>query len=67
MSKDGAPEMTQRQLKKLEKLVNKFGGKVRRDMNPVKRSRGRLDPHVQIEGLGKSIESRKIFLKKGVK
>ena len=67
LSKDGAPELTQRELNKLEKLVRKFGGVVRRDMNPVRRARGRLDPHVQIEGLGKSVESRKIFIKKGVK
>ena len=57
-------ELTAKELKKLEKLVEKFGGKIRRDLNPVK---GKIKtPHVQVEGLGKSIESRHIWLKNGV-
>jgi hypothetical protein len=51
----------------LNKLVEQFGGKVRRDLNPVKKANGRLDPHVQIEGFGTSIKSRHIFIKTGVK
>jgi len=66
LSKDGAPDITQKELNKLEKLVKEFGGTVRRDLNPIRKARGRLDPHVQIEDLGKSVESRKIFIKKGV-
>lgn len=55
LSKDGAPEISQKELKQLEKLVEKFGGKIRKDMKPVERSRNRLEPHVQVEGLGKSV------------
>ena len=63
-SKPGS-ELTKKELKQLEKLVNKFGGKLRKDLNPVK---GKINkPHVQVEGLGKSIESRHIWLKSGVK
>ncbi len=63
LSKPGS-ELTAKELKKLEKLVEKFGGKIRRDLNPVK---GKIKtPHVQVEGLGKSIESRHIWLKNGV-
>ena len=64
LSKPGS-ELTKKELKQLEKLVNKFGGKLRKDLNPVK---GKINkPHVQVEGLGKSIESRHICLKSGVK
>ena len=67
LSKPNSPDLTQRELKALEKLVKSFGGSIRRDFNPVKRANGRLDPHVQIEGFGTSIKSRHIFVKKGVK
>jgi len=64
LSKPGS-ELTKKELKQLEKLVIKFGGKLRKDLNPVK---GKINkPHVQVEGLGKSIESRHIWLKSGVK
>ena len=63
LSKPGG-DISKAELRKLEKLVKKFGGNVRRDFNPVKKANGRLDPHVQVEGLGKSIESRHIFIKK---
>ncbi|PQJ16571.1 hypothetical protein BST99_13330 [Aureicoccus marinus] len=64
LSKPGS-ELTQKELNKLKKLVEKFGGKLRYDLNPV---RGKIKkPHVQIEGLGKSVESRHIWLKNGVK
>ena len=46
-------------LQKLEKLVTKYGGKVRYDLDPIKGSRG---AHIQIENLGKSIESKHIQL-----
>ena len=67
LSKPNSSDLTQKELNQLEKLVNKFGGKVRRDFNPVKQANGRLDPHVQIEGFGNSIKSRHIFVQKGVK
>ena len=64
LSKPGS-ELNAKELKKLEKLVEKFGGRIRRDLNPVK---GKIKkPHVQVEGLGKSVESRHIWLKNGVK
>jgi RHS repeat-associated protein len=67
LSKPNSPYLTQKELNKLNKLVEQFGGKVRRDLNPVKKANGRLDPHVQIEGFGTSIKSRHIFIKTGVK
>lgn len=43
-----------------EKLVQKHGGNLRYDLNPVK---GKfLHPHVQIENLTPSIKSRHIWL-----
>jgi len=48
-------------LKKLEKIVEKYGGEIRYDLNPVKGKRG---PHIQIENLGKSIKSKHIQLSK---
>lgn len=57
-------ELTKKELRQLTKLVEKYGGKIRKDLNPVK---GRIKkPHVQVEGLGKSIEGRHIWLKSGV-
>jgi RHS repeat-associated protein len=64
LSKPGS-ELTQKELDQLKKLVDKFGGKLRFDLNPVK---GKiLKPHVQIEGLGSSVRSRHIWLAPGVK
>ena len=48
-------------LKKLENTVEKYGGKVRYDMLPIKGKRG---PHVQIEGFGTSVKSKHIQLSK---
>ena len=57
-------ELTQKELRQLTKLVEKFGGKIRKDLNPVK---GKIrKPHVQVEGLGKSVESRHVWIKTGV-
>jgi|SRR5579871_5613133 len=57
-------ELTQQELKQLERLTEKFGGKLRYDLNPVK---GKiLKPHVQVGGRGSSIEARHIWLGKGV-
>ncbi|TAF34691.1 MAG: hypothetical protein EAZ57_02950 [Cytophagales bacterium] len=64
LSKYGS-EINQAELQQLEKLAEKFGGKLRYDLNPVK---GKvLKPHVQVEGLGTSVEGRKIWLGQGVK
>jgi len=58
-------ELTTQELRQLEKLAKKFGGKLRYDLNPVK---GKiLKPHVQVEGLGSSVEARHIWLGQGVK
>lgn len=57
-------ELTQKELSQLTKLVKRYGGKIRKDLSPVK---GKIrKPHVQVEGLGKSVESRHIWLKSGV-
>jgi RHS repeat-associated protein len=57
-------ELTKKELHQFTKLVEKYGGKIRKDLNPVK---GKIrKPHVQVEGLGKSIENRHIWLKNGV-
>jgi RHS repeat-associated protein len=63
LSKPGS-ELTKKELRQLTKLVEKYGGKIRKDLNPIK---GRIKkPHVQVTGLGKSIEHRHIWLKSGV-
>lgn len=48
-------------LKKIEKVVEKFGGKVRYDLEPVKGAQN-WGPHVQVEGFGTKIGSRYIQL-----
>ena len=51
-------EINKTELQQFEKLAEKFGGKLRYDLNPVK---GKvLKPHVQVEGLGTSVEGQKI-------
>ncbi len=60
LSKPGS-ELSLKELKQLEKLVKKFGGKLRYDLKPVK---GKIrKPHVHVEGLGSSIENRHIWIK----
>jgi hypothetical protein len=51
-------------LRQLEKLSEKFGGNLRYDLEPVK---GRFKTHVQVEGLGSSLEARHIWLADGIK
>jgi hypothetical protein len=64
LSKPGS-ELTVQELRQLEKLTEQFGGKLRYDLNPVK---GKiLKPHVQVEGLGSSVEARHIWLGQGIK
>jgi len=58
-------ELTLVELKMFQTLTERFGGKLRYDLNPV---HGRfLKPHVQVEGLGKSLESRHVWLGPGVR
>ena len=59
LSRPGS-KLTPAQLRQFERLTKQFGGRLRYDRNPIK---GRiLQPHVQVEGLGKSIESRHIWV-----
>lgn len=59
ISKPGNP-LTKTELKELESLTARFGGKLRYDLNPVK---GKIiAPHVQIEGLGGKVQSRHIWI-----
>jgi RHS repeat-associated protein len=64
LSKPGS-KLTQQEFSDLKKLVEQYGGRIRADLNGVKGSG--VDPHVHIEGLGKSIESRHIWIEGGVK
>ncbi|TAN19017.1 MAG: RHS repeat-associated core domain-containing protein [Chitinophagaceae bacterium] len=62
LSKPGS-QLTKTELEQFEKLTERFGGKLRYDLNPVK---GKiLRPHVQVEGLGSKIASRHIWLGEG--
>lgn len=64
LSKPGS-ELTVQELRQFEKLTKQFGGTLRYDLTPLK---GKiLKPHVQVEGLGSSVQSRHIWLGKGVK
>jgi RHS repeat-associated protein len=64
LSKPGS-QLTEQELKEFEKLTEQYGGKLRYDLNPVKGKN--LQPHVQVEGLGSSIQSRHVWLGEGVK
>jgi len=58
------PGLTQAELNQFESLARQYGGVLRRDLNPVK---GKiLQPHVQVEGLGSSVQSRHVWLQPGV-
>ncbi len=59
LSKPGS-QLSKPELQEFEKLTEQFGGKLRYDLNPVKGKN--IQPHVQVEGLGKSIEGRHIWL-----
>ncbi|MCP5468597.1 MAG: hypothetical protein H7A32_04945 [Deltaproteobacteria bacterium] len=58
-------KITQAELNKLRVLTQKHGGRVRVDLTGVKGTS--VKPHAHIEGLGKSLESRHIWLESGVK
>ena len=58
-------KLTQAELDELRKLASKFGGRVRVDLDGI-RGTG-VNPHAHVEGLGKSVESRHIWLENGVK
>lgn len=59
LSKPGA-KISPQELKEIKDLAQKFGASVRVDMTGVKGTG--VAPHAHIEGLGKSIESRHIWL-----
>jgi RHS repeat-associated protein len=63
LSKPGS-KLTQVELNELRTLAQKHGGTVRADLTGVKGTG--INPHVHIEGLGKSVESRHIWLQSGV-
>jgi len=64
LSKPGS-KLTQKELNALKGIVEKEGGNVRIDLSGVKGSG--IEPHAHVEGLGKSIESRHIWLKNNIK
>lgn len=64
LSKSGS-KLTRAELNELRTLAQKHGGTVRVDLTGVKGTG--VNPHVHIEGLGKSVESRHIWLNSGVK
>lgn len=49
----------------MKKVVGQFGGRVRVDLHGVEGT-GKV-PHVHVEGLGKSIEAKHIWIESGVK
>jgi hypothetical protein len=58
-------KVTQAELNELRTLAQKYGGTVRVDLTGIKGTG--VNPHVHIEGLGKSVESRHIWLNSGIK
>ena len=64
LSKPGS-KLSQEELNQFGKVAERFGGKLRYDLNPVKGKN--LEPHVQVEGLGSKVGSRHVWLDKGVK
>jgi hypothetical protein len=58
-------KLTQQEFNELRALAQKHGGTLRVDLTGVKGTG--VNPHVHIEGLGKSVESRHIWLETGVK
>jgi RHS repeat-associated protein len=57
--------LSQKELDQLRSLSSEYGGGVRVDLSGIKGSG--VNPHAHIEGLGKSVESRHIWLQNGVK
>lgn len=64
LSKPGS-KLTQKEFNELQALAQKFGGTIRIDLQGVKGTG--VNSHAHIEGLGKSVESRHIWLEFGVK
>jgi len=59
LSKPGS-QLSKSELQQFEKLTEQFGGKLRYDLNPIKGKK--LQPHVQVEGLGSKVGNRHIWL-----
>jgi hypothetical protein len=64
LSKPGS-RLTQRELNQLRTLVKRHSGKIRVDLEGVKGTG--VEPHAHVEGLGKKVKSRHIWLQDGVK
>jgi RHS repeat-associated protein len=64
LSKSGS-KLTQKELNQLKKLARKHGGRVRVDSQGVKGTG--VNNHAHVEGLGKSVESRHIWVESGVR
>ena len=64
LSKPGS-KLTQQELNELKALAQEYGGTIRVDLSGVKGTG--TSPHVHVEGLGKSVESRHIWVENGVK
>lgn len=58
--------LSQKKTDQLRRIVEKAGGKVRNDGTAGVKGSSAGKPHVQTEGLGKSIDSRHIWTKEGV-
>ena len=65
LSKPESPGLSQQKLNQLRRISSKANAKVRVDLDGVKGSGVR--PHAHVEGLGTKVESRHIWLKKGVR
>lgn len=58
--------LSQEKTDQLRRIVEKAGGKIRNDRDSGVKGTSAGKPHVQTEGLGKSIDNRHIWTKKGV-
>ena len=59
--------LSQKKTDQLKRIVEKAGGKLRNDGTSGVKGSSAGRPHVQTEGLGKSIDSRHIWTQEGVK
>jgi len=59
--------LSQEKTDQLRRIVNKAGGKIRNDGVSGVKGSSAGKPHVQTEGLGKSVDSRHIWTERGVK
>ena len=64
LSKPDTNGLSQKKLDQLKRITNRFDAKVRVDLEGITGTGVR--PHAHVEGLGKKIESRHIWLQEGV-